>query len=74
MQEYVTDHKIKGKEEFQFFSYNEMTGREGNVNNMSDFNYPKMDEAQGTAQSLQACHFLNLLQDNFIEQMVKAPM
>ncbi|XP_073458774.1 uncharacterized protein [Aquarana catesbeiana] len=40
---------------------------------MGDFNYPDIDWVEGTMHSSKAHQFLNVLQDNFMGQMVDAP-
>lgn len=62
---------MKDEKESQLFSQTEMAGKQGDII-MGKFNYPNIDLANGTAQSM-ACHFLNVLQDNFTEQMVEVP-
>lgn len=61
------------EEELELLSQLEIAGQQGNVIIMEDFNYPDIDWAEGTAHSLKACHFMNVLQDNFMSRLVDSP-
>lgn len=63
---------IKDEEQIQLLSRIKMARRHGNVIIMGDFNYPDIDWTNGTAHSVKACHFLNLLQNNLIDKMIEA--
>lgn len=63
---------LKDDKKTDFLSQIGMEVRQGNVIVMGDFSYPDNDWAEGTAHSSKACHFLNVLHDNFMSQLVDA--
>lgn len=63
---------LKDEEETDLLSQLEMATRQRDVIIMEDFNYPDIDWADETAQSCKAHHFLNVLQVNFLCQLMDA--
>lgn len=59
---------LKEEVELDLLLQLEMAARQGDV--MGGFNYPNIDWAEGTAYSLKARNFLNVLQDNIKPQLV----
>lgn len=56
----------KVEEEAHLLLQTDMAGRQSTVKIMGDFNYADTDWAGGTAHLTKDCHFLNVMQDNFM--------
>lgn len=62
----------KDEKESDLVSQLGMEARQGNVTIIGDSNYPDINWTDRTAHSFMACNFLNILQENFMCQLMDA--